>query len=179
MSSKDKGKLFIYSEQQVKIIIKKYLSEREIPLVDIIEMIKAKSIIENYKNSYLIARDVEQAKDILGPIARNLIQTLFRKTKIEIGKCEFDVCPEVKLQTAHIDIDRPKFLKDAIRKIGKNEGRYNIFKILEVFLNDHKKKGCVRFLCKEHHDELDSYKKKHKSKKSKEKIKEFKSKLIN
>ena len=44
---------------------------------------------------------------------------------------------------------------------------------------NHKKKGCVRFLCKEHHDELDSYKKKHKSKKSKEKIKEFKSKLIN
>lgn len=115
--------------------------------------------IEKYKDCY-INGSKNSVLAILGPGARNIVQTLYKSKKRGMS-CEFKGCKskEKELEACHIGKERMEILEDAIEKsrIGK---RYDVYKIFQIYTEQHrpKSKPIIRFLCKEHHKILDKNK---------------------
>jgi len=115
--------------------------------------------IEKYKDCY-INGPKNSVLAILGPGARNIVQTLYKSKKRGMS-CEFKDCKskEKELEACHIGKERKEILEDAIEK-SRTGKRYDVYRIFQIYTEQHrpKSKPIIRFLCKEHHKMLDKNK---------------------
>jgi hypothetical protein len=160
----DKGKLYLYTPSQCKEIILKIIANPELNYIDrIIATINPKSI-EKYKDTYVLAASEGEFYEIFSGEARNIIQGFFKSRKKLIGICQLKNCNQrEKLETAHLEKDRKEIFKEsALDSIVGKDGsliKFDVYKTMRTFLLKHKDKNSVRFLCKKHHVELDTLKK--------------------
>jgi len=177
LKNDDKGKLFIYSERQSREIIKKLMNSPTPDFINnFIEANQPKNI-EKYKDTFVIAKSERAFSNILSGETRNIIQGFFSPLKKIIGKCQFKNCTsKEQLDTVHYLIDRPKIFKNSAKtfrtEIGNGYFKYDVYKIMENFLQSHAKKRSVCFLCKKHHKEF------HDAEKNNGFMKQFKKNIV-
>jgi hypothetical protein len=129
-------------------------------------------IIEKYKTSSLICRNEDQFYRIMSGETRNIIRDFYKGEKDAIGKCQYRNCKHVGvLHTSHLKEDRPYIFKTCAKNNRKSFGglyKYDIYFTFKEYLEKHKAKKSVIFLCSKHHNILDNVKMN-----SKRQLKEF------
>lgn len=153
LKNKDKGKLFLYSNSHCLKFIKKL---KEIELDSLIQK-NPPRIVKKYSNSKILAEDEIKFYQVMNGETRNIIQGFFAPYKKIVHVCQFEGCKNKKLDTVHLNRERPEILKDVAKELGmkkQNYFEYPIMKVMIKFLKSHQRKGSICFLCKKHHLEL-------------------------
>ena len=173
LKKEDKGKLFLYSGKQAGEIINKIISggnlNRIIPE-------NPSKILEKYKENFVLANSEKAFYDIFSGETRNIIQYFFNPEKKLMGHCQFKGCTQKDTDTVHLARDRPDiFMKcSAKNKIGEGVYfRYDLYKIIRCFLQEHARPKSICFLCKSHHNEMHRL-----ERLSKKKFEKFKRKIV-
>ncbi|MBT4541131.1 hypothetical protein HOC35_06470 [Candidatus Woesearchaeota archaeon] len=179
LKNSDKGKLFLYSNRQSKEIISVIMKEKKESLIEDLIKMNLPRNLEKYKNTFVIAESEKNFYNIMSGETRNIIRDFFNPEKKLIGKCQFKECNEKKgqIDTVHLRKDRPEIFMECAEKYKEANTnklfKYDVYKTMKCFLISHAKPKSICFLCKKHHCEL------HKIEKlSKQKLKEFKNKII-
>jgi len=166
LTNDDKGKLFIYTEQQSKKIIKEIPKLNNPGIIDILITANRPKNIEKYKDSFLLTDSEISLERILSGETRNIIRNFFLPQKRIVRKCQYKNCNQTKLDTCHYKNSRPENFKLSANKFKKDlNGLYmfDLYKIFKDFLYSHSKNKSICFLCKEHHNELGKKEKESKS----------------
>jgi len=170
LKNEDKGKLFLYSLSDCKKIISKLENNK----LDTILKKKSPSIVKKYNDSLVLAKTEEDFYQVMSGETRNIMKLLFNSLKKSTPSCQFRGCKKKDLDTVHLHKERPQIFKECAKKYRKREGeyyRYPIRKVMQRFLEKHKRKGAICFLCKKHHLELHRLK-------TKTAIRNFKKKIV-
>ena len=157
LKNSDKGKLYIFSSSETKRIIKSFIST-ENDLDSIISSTEI-ALLKKYKKSFLIAKSEKDLVNIMSGETRNITRSFFITTKKLIGTCQYKGCNSTKLETAHFKKDRPQIFMNSAKKFREVHDAmfiYDLYKIFYDFLISHSKKKSICFLCKQHHNELDT-----------------------
>lgn len=174
----DKGRLFLFTEEQSKKIIKEIMLSTSRKSVESIIKSAKPSNLDKYHNTYIIAPTENSFYDIFKGETRNIINYFFSPRRKLIEHCQYKGCKKRQLETAHFLQERPElFLKAAKHSIESKAPnkliKYSVFKTMQNFLLLHKPRKSVCFLCKTHHLEL------HKQNKiSKQALKKFKKNIL-
>jgi len=178
LKNSDKGKLFLYSTIQSKMIIGQLAKEIKEDLIDEIIRLNPPNNLQKYKNTWVIAESEKSFYNILSGETRNIIRDFFNPEKKLIGKCQFKDCMNKgQIDTVHFGKDRPQIFMDCA-KINKiifdtELFKYDVYKTMKCFLKSHAKSKSICFLCKKHHNELHD-----KEKKGKNQLRGFKKQII-
>ena len=159
LKNSDKGKLFLYSEQQSGEIIGKIVLRPGIRQIDKIVKVNLPNNLEKYKNTFVIASSEKSFYNIFSGETRNIIQSFFNPKKKIINKCQYKGCKSSKQQidTVHFSRERPEIFMECAKinrkKLG-NKYQFNVYNVMKCFLMSHFSRKSICFLCKIHHTEL-------------------------
>lgn len=159
----DRGCLFTYSPREAERCI---LQVRDRSAREMRASIRrtGPAALEKYRNQTVEAAGERQLHDLLSGLTRNLTRNFFIKQKKALGGCQLIGCTNRKVQidTAHITDERPDiFMREAraLRtRLGNGLYRYPIYPIIREFLQAHRSPKSIAFLCRPHHNELDTLK---------------------
>lgn len=157
LRDEDKQSLFIYGQQQALNIISQIPVIGKTGAIDILIKSNRPNNIEKYHNSFLLADSEDSLEKILSGETRNIIRDFFLPQKRLIGQCQFKNCNIESLDTCHFRKSRPEIFKNSASKFRKNLNGlylYDLYNIFKDYLESHKIKKSVCFLCKEHHNQL-------------------------
>ncbi|MEW4108340.1 hypothetical protein [Bacillus thuringiensis] len=180
LQTDDTGKLYLYTQKQCKEMIKEIMKKPYSVCIDKLITLTNPGSIEKYKGTYVLASSAQAFYDVFNGEARNIIQNFFKSRKKLIGVCQLGNCNErEKLETAHLEKDRKAiFIESAEISMVEKEGdliKFDVYKTMRTYLLKHHDENSVRFLCKNHHTELDRLKKQS----DKKTLKIFKKLIIN
>lgn len=173
LTESDKGKLYLYGNQQATKIIK------ELEHKNITQALKnnTPSLLKKYEETYVLSKSEKSFYDIMSGETRNIILGFFSNQKKLINKCQLEGCKTTKtLDTVHFNKDRPQIFKECAKnnKVEfEDYFKYDVYKTMACFLRSHAKFKSVCFLCKKHHLELHK-----KEKGSKAEFIKFKNRVI-
>jgi hypothetical protein len=158
LENKHKGVLFVYSDKQARSIIDT-LVKADGNLIDTILLEEPPTILEKYKNTYVLAPNEKTFYNILSGETRNIIRNFFSSRKKVQGCCQVMGCDKTEnLDTVHFLKDRPEIFLDAAKRSVLSEcddlKKYDVYETMKKFLYAHSTERSVCFLCKEHHVEL-------------------------
>lgn len=161
--NEDCHKLFLFTEQEIKIILKDISESESRNEVKNILVSSTPNIISKYKNSYLVAKSEVELSKILSGETRNITHGFFKKSKTFANTCQYSKCKNTNLETVHLVKRRPTLLINAAKKskIGKiNELQiFDIYRTMSEYLRSHATPKSICFLCKKHHLELEKFEK--------------------
>ena len=113
--------------------------------------------LQKYKDIFIIAKSEKALYSAFSGETRNLIRDFFSPQKKLVGHCQFLNCSKEDIDTVHLNRNRPEIFMDCATKnktIFENCFKYDIYKIMTCFLQEHSKPRSICFLCKQHHNEL-------------------------
>lgn len=157
LRKEDKHKLFIYGVNQAKNIILKINTIDKVGAIDILIKANRPSNIEKYFDAHILAKSEKSLEKILSGETRNIIRDFFLPQKRIIGECQYKNCNTKNLDTCHFKKSRPEIFRKSASKYKKDLNGlflFDLHKIFEDFLDSHKEKRSVCFLCRYHHNKL-------------------------
>ena len=159
INTKDKGKLFVYTSRQARLMIKDIPNIKSKSPIDILLSINKPDNLKRFTDSFLITENPESLYQIMKGETRNIIRDFFITKKKIIGICQYKGCNETKaLETAHYGKSRPEIFLESANKYKQstsNKFMFDLAKIFEDYLMSHSGNKSVCFLCKSHHRQLD------------------------
>tara|TARA_B100000795_G_C22616717_1_gene367272 strand:- start:124 stop:795 length:672 start_codon:yes stop_codon:yes gene_type:complete len=159
IDKKDKGKLFVYTSRQARLMIKEIPNIKSKAPIDILLLINKPDNLKRFIDSFLITKNPESLYQIMKGETRNIIRDFFITKKKIIGTCQYRGCNEIKaLETAHYGMSRPEIFLESANKYKQsisNKYMFDLAKIFEDYLMSHSGDKSVCFLCKNHHRQLD------------------------
>ena len=121
IKTKDKGKLYVYTSRQARLIIKDILNIKSKSPIDILLSINKPDNLKRFTDSFLITENPESLYQIMKGETRNIIRDFFITKKKIIGTCQFKGCNESKaLETAHYGKSRPEIFLESANKYKQN-----------------------------------------------------------
>ena len=160
--TEDKGKLFLYKKRHALRIIKKIEEINKPGSIDILIAADPPTIIQKYKNSYLLAESDKSLAEILSGESRNIIYEIFKDKRGLVESCQINKCNNLVLQTCHYSKSRPTLLMNSANKNKVDLNglfMYKLYNVFNDFLVYHKTAKAVAFLCQKHHLQLDGLEK--------------------
>src|SRR3989338_1941856 len=177
LTNPDKGKLFLYSINQCKMVIRQ-LEEKKERIVDEFIKLNQPGNIDKYRNIFVIAKSEKKFYSAMSGETRNIVRDFFHSEKKIIGKCQYGGCSDSgQIDTVHLRKKRPQIFTDSAKKnkeiFSKGLFKFDIYGTMKDFLITHSKRHSICFLCKKHHNEF------HKKEKSgKKELRSFIQKII-
>ena len=160
----DRHKLFLFTELEIKTILKKLSLVKSRPETVKLFLESSPNIVSKYKNSYLLTKSEIELGKILSGETRNITNVFFKKSKSSANICQYSKCNNTDLETVHLNERRPAIFINAAKKskIGKiNELQvFDIYSTMTKYLHYHSLPKSICYLCKKHHLELEKYEKK-------------------
>lgn len=157
LKDSDCGKLFLYSETEILNFLKSASIESRKGFIDTWKKENPPRKLNSYQDTFLIAKNEKSFNNILDGETKNIIQTFFAIEKEIVGKCQYDTCNVGKLEVAHWERDRGEIFQDCALKNKTPDGeyfKYDIYKTMADYLEEHSKPNAFRFLCHGHHVKL-------------------------
>jgi hypothetical protein len=159
----DRHKLYLFSENEIKVILKNISKAKNRPETIKILLDSSPNIVSKYKNSYLLTKSEIELSKILSGETRNITNIFFKKSKSSANNCQYSKCKNTDLETVHLNERRPAIFINAAKKskIGKiNELQiFDIYSTMTKYLHYHSLPKSICYLCKTHHLELENYEK--------------------
>ena len=116
------------------------------------------NILKPYKDTFIMARSDTFCYNVINGELRNNIQSFFLPLKKYVLKCQNKFCNNKgPLDTAHNLNERKQIFLSSVQDLKIKENRYDVYKIMELFLEKHKEKKSIFFLCKSCHTKFDYY----------------------
>lgn len=160
----DKGKLFLYSEQKAAAMVKQYLAHRNRHALQPLIEKNPPPFIKRYRDVYVLAKSAEVVSKIFDGQICKIVQNFFSRKRKRVGECQLQGCRAKKLETAHLETDRPEIFEKCLKlcQLGKKnrEGlcKFDMYDAVRLFLLAHRRKKSYCFLCEKHHKKLDGLK---------------------
>lgn len=170
----DKGKLFLYTENQSKKFIKKIMEKKD----NLENLIKNNppTNLQKYRDIFIIAKSEKALYSAFSGETRNIVRDFFSPQKKLASHCQFFNCNNKNIDTVHLIKDRPQIFMEGAAKnkvTFEDSFKYDIYQIMIYFLQTHAKSKSICFLCKNHHNELHKLERKS----SKRELNEFKNQI--
>ena len=150
------GKLFLHSLTQVNTFVNELEKTNHVSIDKWIKM-NPSSILEQYRGTHVLADSDDSCYAILKGELRNITQSFFSPLKNLVPNCQNTKCNTNigVLDTAHNLKERKQLFLDAVKKTRPRNNRYDVYKIMKRYLEYHKNKKSVFFLCKTCHTKFD------------------------
>lgn len=169
LKDRDKGKLFLYSEQQSRKLIDKIIRAPKEGILNTFISANPPNNLEKYRGTFVLAKSEKDFYNVFSGETRNIIRDFFNPKKKLIGKCQYKSCKSKgEIDTVHYSKDRPAiFIHCALKNKTRFDGalfKYDVYNTMKYFLLSHSNNKMVCFLCKKHHNQLHNLEKTDKSK---------------
>jgi hypothetical protein len=154
----DKGRLFLVPDRQCRAAIASISAATTREAVDSVLARARPSQLDKYAGTFVIAPSAKAFCRVFSGETRNIIQQVFLPLKKFTQHCQYKGCGASALDTVHFTKDRPSlFRRAAQQSIVERAGcsiTFDVRKTMEQFLQAHRPRRSVCFLCKKHHASL-------------------------